>query len=193
MGAMLHINPHGYWSGAGVATEHRCSPRLAGWLTHYLDRSVPTYDFGCGLGTYLLALHQVGFERLHGYEGDPPPIPHFGGIERHDLTEPLEVEEPGNVICLEVAEHVPEEHSATLLQTVTRACADKLVFSWAIRGQGGAGHVHELDFFESYPLLEARGFAIDVAATREARDLAGADLSWFRQSIMICRRRALPF
>lgn len=183
------IHEHGYWNSLAAPRNHKCSPKLAGWLTRNLDRAVPSYDFGCGMGTYLLALKETGFERLRGFEGDPPMPSHFIGIEKHDLTEPLVVEPPGNVICLEVAEHVPAQYADVLLDIVTKACADWLIFSWAQRGQGGAGHINELDNWESLPLLEGRGFVLQPNETREARDLAGADLGWFRHSLFVLRRK----
>ena len=184
----MNIHAHGYWSHDGAEKQHLCSPRLAAFLVRYLDRSAPTYDLGCGLGTYLLALRNEGFERLRGFEGDPPTTSHFQNIEKHDLTLPLNVEPPGNVICLEVAEHIPAAFAHVLLESIDRACADKLVFSWAVREQPGEGHCNCLDNFEVLPLLMGRGFSLDMQATRQARDLAGADLWWFKQTIMAMRR-----
>jgi hypothetical protein len=184
----VEIHEHGYWPAAGAEKEHLCSPKLAAFLMSYLDRNVPTLDLGCGLGTYLMALQNAGFTRLRGFEGDPPLAAHFAGIERHDLTLPLTVAPPGNVICLEVAEHIPAAYADVLLDSVAAACADRLVLSWAIRGQGGRGHCHELDNFEVLPMLMGRGFSLDMGATRQARDLAGADLGWFSQSLFAMRK-----
>ena len=187
---MMEIHENGYWPAAGAEREHLCSPKLAGFLVSYLDKTVPTYDFGCGMGTYLLSLQNNGFERLHGFEGDPPFAHHFAGIERHDLTKPLVVAPPGNVLCLEVSEHVPAQYAGTLLDTITAACADRLVLSWAIRGQAGLGHVNCLDSYEVLPMLMGRGFSLDMSATRQARALGGADLGWFAQSLLVMRKAA---
>ena len=183
----MNIHEHGFWPSVGCERSHLCSAKLAGWLARYLDRSVPTHDFGCGLGTYLLALQEVGFQDLHGYEGDPPLAAHFKSIEQRDLTFPVKVEKPGNVICLEVAEHIPDVFSGVLVDSLVAACSDRMVMSWAVRGQGGQGHVNELDAHEVLPRFLRRGFVLQEAETEEARKLAGSDLGWFRNSLFVLR------
>jgi hypothetical protein len=185
----MRVHANGYWQGlGGIEQWHRSSAKLSGWLATHLDRSKPTYDFGCGLGTYLLALKMVGFTRLRGFEGEVPATRHFQEIEQHDLTVPLRVEPPGNVICLEVAEHVPPEHAETLIETLSSACSGLLVLSWAVRGQGGTGHLNELDAHEVLPRFESRGFILDAQASKEAREVDHGDLWWFGKSLYCLRR-----
>lgn len=45
-------------------------------------------------------------------------------------------------VCLEVAEHLPAERSEALIEFLTQ-CANVILFSAAIPGQGGQGHVNE--------------------------------------------------
>lgn len=185
------VHPHGFWSRDVQAADHTCSKHLAAWLATYLDRSRRTYDFGCGRGSYLLALAGAGFNPadLIGYEGDPPAVRDWGIVKPHDLTQPLMVYPSGNVICLEVAEHVPAEYESTLLDTLDAACHDRLVLSWARRGQGGTGHVNCRDEEEVVPRLERYGFRLDAPATAKARSEGGQDLEWFLRTVMCFRRK----
>ncbi len=47
------------------------------------------------------------------------------------------------VLSLEVAEHVPPEHTAELIERLARATSKYLVFSAARPGQGGTGHIDD--------------------------------------------------
>ena len=183
------IGPTGAWHG-DVARHHSWSRPLADWLVGYFrgDELVPIYDFGCGMGHYMAHLRAHGFHRVFGFEASPPEDAVDPAILRHDLTVPYEAPAPGNVLCLEVGEHVPAEHQETLLATLAGAVAQgrALVLSWAVRGQGGDGHVNCLDNVEVQALVAARGFELDAGATTSARD--AADLEWFRGSLMVFRR-----
>lgn len=182
------IHPHGYWGRDNAHHAHMSDEGIADWLPSFLDRSQRTHDLGCGLGTYLRALHRAGFESLTGYEGDPPAVRDWAAIVRHDLTVPLDVPR-GNVICLEVAEHVPAEHEAQLLDNIDRACSGRLALSWAVRGQGGDGHTNCRDNGEVLELFRARGFYLDIEATSRAR--AAAKLPWFPNTVLALRRDAV--
>ena len=120
------IAPTGYWSADTAYLYHALSPGLAKWLAAMLDKSVPTYDFGCGMGGYLRALADAGHTSLVGFEGDPPRPGLWHVIHKADLTRPANTPggpslftKKGNVLCIEVAEHVPAEHEATLYGGVT--------------------------------------------------------------------------
>ena len=188
------IAPTGYWSADTAYLYHALSPGLAKWLAAMLDKSVPTYDFGCGMGGYLRALADAWHTSLVGFEGDPPRPGLWHVIHKADLTRPANTPggpslftKKGNVLCIEVAEHVPAEHEATLLDTLTAACEKTIVLSWAVRGQPGEGHVNCRNNSEVVPLLEARGFVCDVAATNEGR-MAADFLPWFRSTLLVFRR-----
>jgi hypothetical protein len=104
-------------------------------------------DFGCGNGAWLAVLRQHGVERILGIDGAYVPrhhrlIPETCFLE-HDLTQPRSFGERFDLsICLEVAEHLPEECGETLIKTLT-SLAPVCLFSAAIPGQGGDDHVNE--------------------------------------------------
>lgn len=61
----------------------------------------------------------------------------------HDLREPLDLEKKFDlVLCVEVAEHLPESAADTLCDTLVAHTARLLVFTAAPPGQVGSGHVN---------------------------------------------------
>jgi hypothetical protein len=65
---------------------------------------------------------------------------------RHDLTQPLRLDfaDFDLILCLEVAEHLPEDAAWTLCETISyhKHANSRLVFSAALPGQSGEGHVN---------------------------------------------------
>jgi SAM-dependent methyltransferase len=185
------IAPTGFWAGSDAHLHHMWSPTLAAWIAEDLkgQELAPVYDFGCGMGHYMRFLRERGFQFVTGVEGDPPERAVCPGIVKHDLTQPYEVGEKGNVVCLEVAEHVPAFYEDTLLATITNAVEPgrSLILSWAVRGQGGDGHVNCRDNREVVHLICRRDFVWDEGASLAARAVV-TDLEWFRNTVLIFRR-----
>lgn len=96
-------------------------------------------DVGCGEGWLTRALRQRGLEAL-GVDGDP-----LDGVDQLIDLEGGELPDLGRfdlVSCLEVAEHVDQGAASRFVQWLT-AHADVVLFSAAVPGQGGDGHVNE--------------------------------------------------
>jgi SAM-dependent methyltransferase len=188
------VGPTGAWGGASAWEHHSWSPQLASFIGDLLrgQEDAPVYDFGCGLGHYLAALEPRGFKQLIGIEKDPPEnsVLDWSKYLWQDLTKPFEFEKRGNVLFLEVAEHVPAFFEDVMLDNVTGAVGLGcfLVMSWAVRGQGGDGHVNELDAYEVLPRIFRRGFEIDAEATRKARACITQSCWWFKQSLFVFKR-----
>ena len=181
------IAPTGFWRAEGVRKHHMTSQPLAEWIAVYLrgQEATPVYDFGCGIGAYLALLRSRGFVNTTGFEGDPPHDGQHAAVQ-HDLTEPFTVPIPGNVLCLEVGEHVPATYEDVLLDTITRAVRGTLILSWAVRGQGGDGHVNCLDNVEVIGRVCSRG--LRYLAGRSVGARACADLPWFKNTLMVFER-----
>lgn len=102
-------------------------------------------DVGCGCGVYSHFFQKKGVQVLSLDGVRPPKEESFPvSITVRDLTIPFE-----NIwgkfdvaLCLEVAEHIPEDMSPSFLQNIT-ALSDRLVISAAPPGQGGHHHVNE--------------------------------------------------
>lgn len=185
------IQKTGYWDKNLAKKHHAHSANLSKWMATFLDKNKPTYDFGCGIGSYIRDLQNEGFADLTGFEGDVPDNKVFGNIQQLDLSVPFNFNKKGNVIFLEVGEHIPAEYQNIVLDNVCNACDSKLVLSWAVRGQGGTGHVNELDNYEVIPEVQKRGFKFLPDKTKEVRSLFLDDpCPWFHGSIMVFEREA---
>lgn len=112
----------------------------------YIESAI---DIGCGVGTWLSVLQQkYGVEYISGCDGpwvDPKllkiPEPMFEYVEL-DKAFPEPIRHYDLALSLEVAEHLPEEKAAEFVKFLTDL-SDTVLFSAAIPGQGGTGHVNE--------------------------------------------------
>ena len=104
-------------------------------------------DFGCGTGFWLKAFKDFGVESVKGLDGDyvdremlQIDIDEFVAI---DLSKPINLNDNYDLaISLEVAEHLPEERADGFVANLCQV-APIIVFSAAIPGQGGNGHINE--------------------------------------------------
>jgi hypothetical protein len=181
------ILPTGYWKGETAHIHHRFSPQLSRWLIDFLQpvKSKPIYDFGCGLGSYLRALSEAGFNNLTGFEGAPPYQSEFGNIQAQDLAEPFELPEKGCCVCLEVLEHIPKEFESIALHNITRSCESYLIISWAIPNQPGFGHVNCKDNDVVINEIESLDFRFLADETDRARSIITSSTYWFKNTLMI--------
>lgn len=142
----------------------------------------------CGLGNYLKDLQESGFLNLIGYEADPSKKKVFKNIMVKDLTIPFVLPIGGNVISLEVGEHIPKKYQDIYLDNITKNCNGYLITSWAIRGQAGFGHVNCLDNHEIIPEIEKRGFKYLEKDSMLARSVIKDNAAWFRNTILIFKK-----
>ena len=102
-------------------------------------------DFGCGQGDWLLEARALGAAAVLGLEtyalegGAILPVPTIAA----DLTRAVTLDRRFDVaLCLEVGEHIEARHADTLVASLA-AAAPLVLFSAAVPGQGGVGHVNE--------------------------------------------------
>lgn len=173
----------GIFTPKEALTEHQTSPKLANALLDVLPMNKPVIDFGCGRGEYLANLEKYRY-KVEGYEGQPlADSPKF--IKKADITIPIETKFKGSVLCLEVMEHIPSELTEVAMSNLINACTGRLILSWAIKGQGGCGHVNEQDSDYVVPLIESKGFKYNVGISSMLRSVAGRELWWFKNSIYV--------
>jgi SAM-dependent methyltransferase len=104
-------------------------------------------DVGCGTGSWLAVLRNLGVLDILGVDSDLVPsealeIPPDRFLTA-DLANPLELDRFFDIaISLEVGEHLPEASAETLVQSLTKL-APVILFSAAIPYQGGTGHMNE--------------------------------------------------
>lgn len=103
-------------------------------------------DIGCGTGTFLVAALELGAVEVFGFEGDwvksdmldDPRIAFTSTDLEHDLTAAA----VDLALSLEVAEHLSPARAASFVTDLV-AMAPAVLFSAAIPGQGGVGHINE--------------------------------------------------
>lgn len=119
-------------------------------IVPYLLELIPVksvVDVGCGTGTWLKVFKDNNVNDLLGIDGDYVDekilkIPNnlFVG---HDLETLFSINRKFDlVISLEVAEHLKEESADVFVETLT-GLSDVIVFSAAIKNQGGQNHINE--------------------------------------------------
>ncbi|MEI7529057.1 MAG: class I SAM-dependent methyltransferase [Elusimicrobiota bacterium] len=154
-------------------------------------------DLGCGCGVYssLFAARGAGVLAIDGVR---PPAEHCfpAEIQVRDLTEPFE--NTWGVfdltLCLEVAEHIPEEFLPAFLKNLT-AFGDTLLLSAAPPNQGGHHHVNERPRRYWVRKLREHGFAYDRPATGllcERLKKRGLPNMWMGLHICVYRRAKSP-
>ncbi len=207
----MGISKTGYWDAETAHLHHAHSKPLASFLIEYLrnDKDKPLYDFGCGMGFYLSELHKAGFPNLTGFEGDVPKNKLYDNIRQQDLAEPFTVPLKGNCLCFEVMEHIPMQSSFTeklkgifglnsyngvspnerALNNILNACDDKLILSWAVRGQPGHGHISCLNNEEVVERITAKGFIYFETDSMKARKVIDDNTPWFRNTLLIFHKK----
>ncbi|MCX6856070.1 MAG: class I SAM-dependent methyltransferase [Verrucomicrobia bacterium] len=102
-------------------------------------------DVGCGTGTWLRAALDAGVSEVAGVDGVYLDKGLHIPIESRSITDLTKPWNAGKrfdlVLCLEVAEHLPQSAANTLIDTLT-AHADTIFFSAACPNQAGEGHLN---------------------------------------------------
>jgi SAM-dependent methyltransferase len=164
------------------------SAEIVAALVTELVKPGSVVDVGCGMGGWLRALGENGARELSGIDGDHVDRSkllfdpsHFTPV---DLSRPFKINGRYDLaICLEVAEHIPDEHSRDLVGALC-AAAPVVLFSAALPGQGGTGHINERWPEYWRERFEARGYRIcDVIRPRVREDRRV--VWWYRQNIVI--------
>lgn len=143
-------------------------------------------DVGCGEGIMTQQLRDLGVDVL-GIDGawaaaDQPEllVVDFDRPEAYpDLGRRFDV-----AICLEVAEHVHERNALAFIGWLT-SLAPTVIFSAAVPGQGGEGHVNErwppywVDLFARVGMPQASGAARSAFWDDQRIEW------WYRQNLLI--------
>lgn len=155
-------------------------------------------DVGCGEGWWARAFATFGLSVL-GLDGPggggalypkAADCPAWATYATVDLAEPWSFPLNGDfdlAICLEVAEHLDTAASARLVRTLT-ALAPVIVFSAAIPGQPGHGHINCMWQTEWAGMFKACGYLTSPALRWTLWD--NEDIEWwYRQNIFIAWQR----
>ena len=104
-------------------------------------------DVGCGVGAWLKAFMENGVQDIIGIDGQYVETSHLlieaSYFHPYDLVKPFSLGRTFDLaICLEVAEHLPENNADVLFDSICLH-STAVLFSAAIPGQGGTHHVNE--------------------------------------------------
>ncbi len=146
-----------YINAGSLDSARVITPLLVDWIA---PQSL--LDVGCGVGAWCQIWSEMGVRDVIGVDGDyvqPDtlriPKQHF---IPHDLSGRFDLARTFDLVTsLEVAEHVPGSSSELFVDNLTRH-GKRVLFSAAVVGQGGKGHIneHPLEFWRD--LFAARGY-----------------------------------
>lgn len=149
-------------------------------------------DVGCGIGTWLSVVQELGIGDILGVDGgyiDPRflMIPKDKFVQA-DLQQPLALGRTFDLaMCLEVAEHLPASRAVTLVASLT-SLAPVVLFSAAIPSQGGTDHVNEQWPPYWKALFDERGFDFVDCVRKKVWDEEGVAF-WYAQNSFLAVNR----
>jgi glycosyltransferase involved in cell wall biosynthesis/2-polyprenyl-3-methyl-5-hydroxy-6-metoxy-1,4-benzoquinol methylase len=161
--------------------------RLATWIKENINPK-KVVDIGCGPGTYVYSLRDNGIN-AYGYDIDDR-------VDGKDYLKKLSLFEINDksdvVICLEVAEHIETSLSDSIVDSIIRNVNDDGIIIWtaAIPGQGGVGHINcqKKEYWEEKFI--SRGFHRDCAIESNLLEYirSGPYMGWFLQNLMVFKK-----
>ena len=107
-----------------------------------------------------------------------------------DLSEPVDLGEKYDwVISLELGEHIPKRFEKTFINNLITHAKNGIILSWAVKGQGGVGHVNCQNNDYVKARMKELGFVDDIRAEEFLRKRAWRP--WFKNTIMVFRKESL--
>ena len=145
-------------------------------------------DVGCGRGAWIGEWKNNGATSVLGVDGDYVDVKNLAvpqaDFKALDVSKPFDLGRQFDLVeCLEVAEHVPTQTSATIIENLIRH-APLVYFSAATPGQGGEFHVNEQPLSFWRELFRGHDYhAFDFIRPRIAGNEVVA--SWYRYNSIL--------
>ena len=151
-------------------------------------------DFGCGIGTILQGMAEGGC-RVLGLEHNAAlarrhsPIPEC--IVQGDVAAPISLGCFEWAMSIEVAEHIPTASSSQLVANLTKHAERGIIFSAAVPGQRGTGHINCQPPSYWRDLFYEHQFNYNPTVSERLRRLMAecTRLAWLQENLMIFERK----
>ena len=171
------IGATGIWSEE-EQSAHIFSYGVARWIVENTEGAI--IDFGAGKGEY----SQYAKDRnryccaIDGYDSKQIDLV-------KDLTIDFDLNLRGNVLCLEVFEHIPKEFESVFVENIVRHCDNKLIISVAHEGQQGLGHVNCRPDWYVKELFEGKGFRYEKELTESIREQPEGYVAYLKENLFV--------
>lgn len=144
-------------------------------------------DIGCGPGIYVRALRDLGFE-ADGVDLDPRCPYDKVNILSDEFTEKY-AGKYDLAVCLEVAEHLSPDDADELVEKIV-SVAPIVLFSAAVVGQGGHGHINCQPKEYWVEKFADHNYVVDSETTEDLVGFmqSGYHLGWFTQNAVVFRK-----
>ncbi|CAE7640335.1 unnamed protein product, partial [Symbiodinium sp. KB8] len=187
------LEPTGRYPASIVALYELANIRtvdagLMRWLADGIFRNKSVAEFGALNGASSEWLNRSGATRgAWAFDGAPRVLELTEGrVAEKDLTKPFHLPRSFDwVLCLEVAEHIPEAKLPVFLQNLRRHLSQGLVLSWSRCDVGGEGHVSCRSPEEVRSLLSQFGLVADAEASAAAQ--AASTVWWISRTVQVFR------
>lgn len=144
-------------------------------------------DFGCGTGCWLKVLESLGVNEITGVDFGDNNSNLFIRQDQmiyHDMTKPIDLKRKYDIVMsFEVAEHLPSEYAKMFVDTLCNH-GDVILFSAAITGQGGVGHLNEQLLSYWNKMFENNGYKV-VDFVRSQFWYDDEIPFWYRQNMLM--------
>jgi hypothetical protein len=161
-----------------------------------LDKLKPksVIEFGCGQGNWALEFLQNSSITYIGVDGGDISLQELSFDKSMflsaDLNKAFFAGKYDLAVCLETAEHLLPASSRIFVETLTKS-SDTILFSAALPGQGGTGHINEQWLSFWVELFAANGFFIDDTIRKEIWNLEKVKY-WYRQNLVVFQKMNKP-
>lgn len=188
---MIEIKDTGAWNynESTYNENHYLDTGAADYLVELFGKDYTLFDFGCGAGYYLKYIQDKG-ENVNIFGVEPYVTSHADlkivNIVSKDLTEDFDLDKRGNLLCLEVLEHIPADLESKAIDNIARHCDNYLVISWAHIGQNGHGHINCKAREDVIALFESRGYSFLDKESTEIRK--AARIGWLKTNLCVFKK-----
>jgi hypothetical protein len=185
------------YSAAFYSNRHRSTVYAARTVLSFVLADHPNLksavDVGCGVGSWLSILGESGITDILGLDGpwvdkallEIPPEK-FRAIDFNKGEVPQIDRRFDLAICLEVAEHILPQKGREFVEYLV-SLSDNVLFSAAIPGQGGVGHVNEQ--WPQFWIAMFQSFNYELRDQIRSRIWNDHDIPvWYRQNVMFFSR-----